>query len=286
MATSTKATGRARATPSSRGGAAKPPAKTQAKTPTKAAPRASTRTSAQTLKFSEVEEKPSMLVRAWMGLAHVAGGAARALGPEQLAKEERRDGLPFFIVLLAVAGAVIEWFLINEPVAQTLDAWTFGALFGRVAFALPVVMLLFAVWLFRHPSSLHDNTRIGIGLALLLVSVSALCHIFGGKPAPSEGMPVLARAGGILGWMLAEPLAFLITPIGATAVVILLLVLALLIMTKTPPNRIGARFRELYDWLFGAVAEEGDEPAPEPAPKKKRGRADRSEQVELDGVDA
>ena len=41
---------------------------------------------------------PNLLVRAWMGLAHVAGGAARALGPETLQKEERRDGLPFFIV--------------------------------------------------------------------------------------------------------------------------------------------------------------------------------------------
>lgn len=231
-----------------------------------------------------VDERQNVLVRAWMGLAHVVGAGARALGPETLAKEERRDGLPFFIVLLAVAGAVVEWFFINEPLAQAFDAWTFGGLFGRVAFALPVVMLLFAVWLFRHPSSVHDNTRIGIGLALLLVSVSALCHLFGGQPAPSEGMAVLARAGGILGWMLAEPLAFLITPIGATAVVILLLVLSLLIMTKTPPNRIGSRFRELYDWLFGAVAEDGEQPEPEPAPKKKRGR-DRTEQVELDGLD-
>lgn len=226
-----------------------------------------------------------MLVRAWMGLAHLAGGAARALGPETLQKEERRDGLPFFLVLLAIAGAVIEWFLINDPVARTLDSWSFGGLFGRVAFALPVVMLLFAVWLFRHPSSVHDNTRIGIGLGLLLLSVSALCHIFGGQPEPSQGMAVLARAGGILGWMLAEPLILLITPIGATAVVIVLMALSLLIMTKTPPNRIGARFRELYAWLFGA-AEPGPETADEAAPKPGRRGKDRTKQVELDGIDA
>jgi S-DNA-T family DNA segregation ATPase FtsK/SpoIIIE len=232
-----------------------------------------------------VDDRPGVLVRAWMGLAHVVGAGARALGPETLAKEERRDGLPFFLVLLAVVGAVIEWFLINDPVAQTLDAWSFGGLFGRVAFALPVVMLIFAVWLFRHPSSVHDNTRIGIGLALLLVTVSALCHIFGGQPAPSEGMAVLARAGGILGWMLAAPLILLITAPGATAVVILLLALSLLIMTKTPPNRIGARFRELYAWLFGAVEEPEQPQADEPAAKRKRGKAERTEQVELDGVD-
>ncbi|MFF2370359.1 DNA translocase FtsK [Agromyces sp. NPDC058110] len=223
----------------------------------------------------------------WMGLAHVTGGAARALGPETLSKEERRDGLPFFLVLLAVAGAVVEWFFINEPVAQAFDTWTFGGLFGRVAFALPVILLVFAVWLFRHPSSVHDNTRIGIGLSLLLLTISALCHLFGGRPAPSEGMPVLARAGGILGWMLAEPLALLITQVGATIVVIVLLLLSLLIITKTPPNRIPARFRELYAWLFGAPEPdeaEVAERAERAAEKPKRGR--KSVPVELDGLES
>ncbi|GAA1513019.1 DNA translocase FtsK [Agromyces terreus] len=225
-----------------------------------------------------------MLVRMWMGMAHVTGGAARALGPESLSKEERRDGLPFFLVLLAIAGAVVEWFFINEPFAQNLDSWTFGLLVGRVAFALPVIMVLFAVWLFRHPSSVHDNTRIGIGLAILLLTVSGLCHLFGGRPAPSEGMPVLARAGGILGWMLAEPLALLITPVGATAVVIVLLLLSLLIITKTPPNRIPARFRELYAWLFGEPEHVDASDTPAKAEKPKHGR--KSVPVELDGIDA
>ncbi|MGX5694968.1 DNA translocase FtsK 4TM domain-containing protein [Agromyces soli] len=274
MATSTRSSGRASGT-STRGSSART-------APTKKLPAA---TSKQAKAAKTPSEGPNVLVRGWMGLAHIAGGAARALGPETLQKEERRDGLPFFLVLLAVAGAVIEWFLINDPVAQTLDSWSFGALFGRVAFALPVVMLLFAVWLFRHPSSVHDNTRIGIGLGLLLVSVSALCHIFGGQPEPSEGMAVLAKAGGILGWMLAAPLIFLITPVGATAVVILLIVLALLIMTKTPPNRIGARFRELYDWLFGAHEHDDAPETVEPEKPSRRSKKEKAVEVELDGVD-
>ncbi|RXZ39999.1 DNA translocase FtsK 4TM domain-containing protein, partial [Agromyces binzhouensis] len=234
-------------------------------------------------------DRPGVVVRAWMGLAHLTGGAARALGPETLAKEERRDGLPFFLVLLAVTGAIVEWFFINDPVAQTLDAYTFGGLFGRVAFALPVVMLMFAVWLFRHPSSVHDNTRIGIGLGMLLITVSGLCHLFGGQPSPSEGMPVLAGAGGILGWMLAEPLILLLTDVGAAIVIAILAVLSLLILTKTPPNRIPQRFRELYVWLFGAIDGEADgaaaEDAATEAKPKRRSRAGRSEQVELDGID-
>lgn len=234
-------------------------------------------------KAKAASDRPNVFVRAWMGLAHLTGGAARALGPETLAKEERRDGLPFFIVLLAITGAVVEWFFINDPIAQALDAWTFGGLFGRVAFALPVIMLVFAVWLFRHPSSVHDNTRIGIGLALLLLTVSGLCHVFGGQPEPREGMTVLARAGGILGWMLAQPLILLMTEVGAVLVIVVVLLLSLLIITKTPPNRIPSRFRELYVWLFGAP--EPDEHAASAEPKASRRRGGRSVQTELDGID-
>ena len=265
MATSTKSNGRARSTPARGTPARKPAARTAAQ---------------KTVKFTAVEVKPSLFVRSWMALAHVTGGAARALGPEKLSKEERRDGLPFFLVLLSVAGAVIEWFLINNAVAQTLDAWTFGGLFGRVAFALPVIMLLFSVWLFRKPSSVHDNGRIGIGLSVLLVSVSGLCHIFGGQPAPSDGMETLALAGGVIGWMIAAPLIYLTTAIGATIVVILLLALSLFIITKTPPNRIGERSRELYAWLFGAQL-----PDPEERAAAREAKHEKAVQVELDGVD-
>lgn len=265
MATSTKSTSRARNSGRD-GSAARKPGKTAAQ---------------KTVAFSEAQTAPSPLVRAWMGLAHLTGAAFRALGPEQLSKEERRDGFPFFLVLLAVAGAVVEWFLINDQIARTLDAWTFGALFGRVAFALPIIMVLFAAWLFRHPASVHDNTRIGIGLGLLLLTVSGLCHLFSHHPAPSDGVPALAQAGGVLGWLIAAPLSFLITPFGAGAVIIVLLLLSLFIITKTPPNKLPARVRELYAYLFGAqlpTEEERDE-------ARAAAKEAKTRQLELDGLD-
>jgi S-DNA-T family DNA segregation ATPase FtsK/SpoIIIE len=203
-------------------------------------------------------ERPGLVSVAWLGLAHIVGGAARVLGKETLAKDERRDGVPFFIFVLAVLGAVVEWFNPADPVAIALDAFTFGGLFGRVAFALPVIMLLFAVWLFRHPSSVHDNGRIGIGLAVLLTTVSSLCHIFGGQPQPSDGMDVLARAGGIAGWVLAAPLITVGTAWLATPLVSVLLLLSLFILTKTPPNHLGQRLGELYSYLFGAQLPDAD----------------------------
>ncbi|GGL02610.1 DNA translocase FtsK [Salinibacterium xinjiangense] len=234
MATSTRSTSRARATP----------ARSRATQVTKRLPRAK--------KQQVVVEQDGPLVKAWLGLAHAVGGAFRVLGSETLAKDERRDGVPFLVFLLAVAGAVVEWFNPTDSVALALDAYTFGGIFGRVAFALPVIMLLFSVWLFRHPSSVHDNGRIGIGVTLLVVTVSGLCHIYGGSPQPTGGMEALAQAGGVVGWVLAQPLLGLGTAFLATPIVALLLVLSLFIITKTPPNRIGSRARDLYSYLFGA----------------------------------
>jgi len=289
MATNTRSTSRARAAggAGTGGGARAQAGKSKAASagsvsaPAKAA---STRTAAtkklptnQTVVIETTEH--AMIAKAWMGLAHLVGGGARALGPETLAKEERRDGLPFFLVLLAVAGAVVEWFFINADWAHALDAWTFGGLVGRVSFALPVVLFVFAVWLFRHPSSVHDNTRIGIGLILALVSVSALCHIFSARPQPVDGMPVLAQAGGIIGWMVGASFTFLLTQYGSTALMIVLLALSLLIITKTPPTKIGARLHELYAYLFGAAV-----PTEEEREAAKAAKAERALQVELDGA--
>jgi S-DNA-T family DNA segregation ATPase FtsK/SpoIIIE len=246
MAPSTRSTPRARATPS------RAPSRATGKAPTGKVTTGKGTTRKLPAAKAVPVEKPGLLTVAWLGLAHVVGGAARVLGTETLAKDERRDGVPFFVFVLAVIGAVVEWFNPADPVAVALDGYTFGGLFGRVAFALPVIMLLFAVWLFRHPSSVHDNGRIGIGLAVLLTTVSALCHIFGGQPQPSDGVEVLARAGGIAGWVLAAPLLAVGTAWLAVPLVSLLLLLSLFILTKTPPNHIGARLRELYSYLFGA----------------------------------
>ncbi|UUT35093.1 hypothetical protein L2X98_32995 [Microbacterium elymi] len=144
-------------------------------------------------------EKPPVAVRAWLGLAHVVGGLFRAFGPETLEKEQRRDGLPFLIVLLAVAGAVVEWFLIGTAASVNISAFSVGALVGRVAFILPVLLILLAGWLFRHPASVNDNGRIGIGFALLVLSIAGFCHVLGGRPNPKDGCPRSAPPAGCSG---------------------------------------------------------------------------------------
>lgn len=201
-------------------------------------------------------DKPPVIVRAWLGLAHATGAAFRAFGPENLEKDQRRDGFPMLLVLLAVAGATVEWFFIGNDVAQTISDYSVGALLGREAFVLPVLLLLLAGWMFRHPSSVHDNGRVGIGFGLLVISIAGFCHVAGGRPQPNEGLPALSEAGGLFGWMSGEPLALILTDVGAYIALALLVVLSILIITKTPPNRIGRRLGELYAWMFDAEPRE------------------------------
>ncbi|MFJ6654451.1 DNA translocase FtsK [Microbacterium sp. NPDC091313] len=244
-------------------------------------------------RYVDEPEKPPVAVRAWLGLAHAAGGMFRAFGPETLEKDQRRDGFPFLLVLLAIAGAVVEWFLIGTEVAASISAYTVGGLIGREAFVFPVLLLLLAGWLFRHPSSVHDNGRIGIGFALFVIAVAGFCHVLGLRPQPSAGLPALSGAGGLFGWMAGEPLALLLTPVGAGIVLGLVVLLSVLILTKTPPNRIGRRLGDLYDWMFGtdraeraeraerAAAEAtGDADAEPSLPWWRRNKSGREEDVD------
>ncbi|CAB4900789.1 unannotated protein [freshwater metagenome] len=214
---------------------------------------------------AEASSRANLLVRFYLALAHGFGGAARALSPDQISKEDRRDGFPFFMAILGILGITFGWFLIQESWAQTLNAWSFGLLFGPVSFGLPVIMIIFAIFLARHPSTVQDNSRIGVGLFLMLITVSGFFHLFSSQPQPTDGVMALAAAGGLFGWLVSIPFLSTITIWGAVPVLALIGFASILIMTKTAPNKIRQRVGELYEYLFGTSlrgsheVEEGEE---------------------------
>ena len=220
-----------------------------------AKPRAASRPQAQ----NKPGTVTSGLGSIWLALAHVFGGAARALSKDKIAPEERRDGIPFALFVMGAIGAVVMWFLANNQVAQLINDYTLGLLFGRFAYVLPVFMVGFAVFLARHPSSVRDNTRVGSGLLLLIVTVSGFMHIFGGtadfktwvNPSDADGVIKLANAGGLFGWLLTVPMLSTITIWGAVPLTALISFGSLLIMTKTPPSRVVERLGKLWVSLFG-----------------------------------
>ncbi len=246
-------------------------AKGVSRTPAAAARNSAPRSAAARTRQSQAPSG-SAFTAIYMFFAHAVGAGARALSPEKIAKEDRRDGLPFFIFLLGVVGAIFGWVLIKQDWAHGIHVWTMGALFGRLSFGLPVVMIIFAIYLMRHPSTVRDNGRIGIGLFLFIVSLSGFFHVFfltnGKAVQPYDGEWPLAYSGGIFGWLISVPFFNTITIWGTIPVLAAFTFGSLLIMTKTAPNRIGERLRELTTYLFGEskVREQSEEIAEDEVP--------------------
>ena len=191
------------------------------------------------------------VVLSYLFFAHLFGALARSLSTEKIAREDRRDGLPFFFILLAVAGAVINWFMPAVEWTSVVHTWTFGLMFGVLSIVLPVIMLIFAVYLMRHPSTVRDNGRIGFGLLLFLITVSGFFFLFNPAATPQSHPELMRNAGGLLGWLVGIPLLSGLTIWGAVPAMALLSFGTLLIMSKTPPNRVWARLQEFYVYLFG-----------------------------------
>lgn len=192
----------------------------------------------------------------YMVLAHALGSLVRAFSTEKLADSDRRDAAPFLLFLLSVIGAVFAWFLINVELAQQIHNFSFGLLFGAVARVFPILLLVYAIYLFRSPASIKDGSRFAAGFWLFLATVSAFFHIFGGRPQPAEvisdGPERFASAGGLFGWLIGEPAVSLLTVFGAVPILVVLLAASVLIMTKTAPNQIVSRLGDLYEFLFGS----------------------------------
>jgi S-DNA-T family DNA segregation ATPase FtsK/SpoIIIE len=195
----------------------------------------------------------------WFYLAGAAtvGFLARSFSSEKVAVEDRRDGPPFLLFLMGVAGAIVTWFFAGEPgsIATILNDYTGGLFFGQLSVALPVFMIVFSMYLMRHPSTTKDNTRVGLGWVVLLISISGFFHLFHEKTQPSMGVEALSAAGGLFGWLITVVFIDTITPWGAGVVIFILSLGSLLIITATAPNKIAVRLTELYHRLFPGARE-------------------------------
>jgi len=209
---------------------------------------------------SSAENRPNPVVRAiaWTYLAGAAivGWLARSLASEKIAREDRRDGPPFALFLLGVIGAIVVWFFAGDPNAELINNWTAGLFFGQLSVALPVVMIIFSMYLMRHPSTVRDNSRVGFGLLLLLISIAGFFQISSNMPEPSDGVDKLAKAGGLFGWLISVVFVKSITVWGAGAVIGLIGLASLLVLTKTAPNKVFSRIRDLYQKLFSVTEKE------------------------------
>jgi DNA segregation ATPase FtsK/SpoIIIE, S-DNA-T family len=228
----------------------------------------------------------------WLLLARGAGGAARAVGRQaataRLDPAHRRDGVGLAVVAVAIVTAVGLWSAGGGPVGRVVHDLLRSS-FGSLALVLPVLFLAAGVHLLRQLPKPEERGRVGIGWAALAVAGTGLFHLGNGRPADATGRK---DAGGLLGAWTAGPLQRGVGTALAVLLLALVLFFGLLVVTKTPVNRIPHRIRTARDRLLRRPVPEEQSPEPdeepaeqeEPPPGRLR-RPSRRRQASMAGDD-
>ncbi len=224
----------------------------------------------------------------WMGVAHATGNGVRKVGhsASQIEPEHRRDGAGFLLLAVALVVAVREWWGLEGVVGDVIHAVAAGT-FGRVAYALPIVLALAGLRLLRAPGDPAANARLGVGTALALFAAGGLTHIAKGIPQPPDGAGGMRDAGGILGFLASDPLVTAVTTIPAVILLVLLALFSVLLLTGTPLHEIPQRGAYLRAALTGtpptAPADEATDPANAAVGAARRRRRAAEADDELSG---
>jgi S-DNA-T family DNA segregation ATPase FtsK/SpoIIIE len=205
----------------------------------------------------------------WLLLARGAGGAARAVGRQaataRLDPAHRRDGLGLAVVALAVVTGVALWSSGGGPVGRIVHDLLRGG-FGTLAVVLPVLFLAAGLHLLRQLPKPEERGRVGVGWAALAVAATGLFHLGNGRPADRAGRD---GAGGLLGAWVAGPLQRGVGTALAVLLLVLVLFFGLLVVTKTPVNRIPHRIRAARDRLLRRPPPEAGPGEPDEPPTEE-----------------
>ena len=189
----------------------------------------------------------------WRILAKTLGSAVRfvARGARDLDPAHQRDGAALLVLLVALAAFAGTWFHADNLVSRNLYSFFVGA-FGVIGFTSPLVLLYFAVRLFRKPEDSKATSRITIGTLLLILSSTGLAHLLSGSLGATNptGSSAIRDGGGQLGYWVAKPLVALMTSLLAYPLLIILFLFGILIITATPLSKVGIRLKVIAIWLW------------------------------------
>ena len=203
-------------------------------------------------------------------VSRAAGSGARDLDPAH-----RRDGLGLVCLIAALLSAAGAWWHAGSAGDALADV--VEGLFGRGAMVLPIVLLIAGGFVLRHPTSPGGRGRLLVGWTTLSVGALGVLHVTQSGPRRDRG--------GVVGFLLGDPLERMLTPYIAFPLLALVAVFGLLVVTATPVHQVPARLTLLKNKLLLKPP-----PAPEPEPEAKAKRAPRpkiaiqDDPVDLDPV--
>ena len=189
----------------------------------------------------------------WRLAAKAIGSSVRFLarGARDLDPVHQRDGVAFLFLIFALIAAAGSWFHSSNLIGRALYDFFYGA-FGRIGFFTPLVLLYFALRLFRVPEEKAATGRITVGTVALLLSVTGIAHMVNGSEG--TGSAAMRQGGGWLGYGISHPLILLMTPVLAYPVLIFLFIFGLLVITATPVSQVSTRIKTSAVWVYSKIS--------------------------------
>jgi len=209
----------------------------------------------------------------WLGVAGAVGAVARSIGHSagDLEPEQRRDGVGFGLLGLAIVVAASVWWQIPGDVADVIRTASTGSV-GLLAWAVPIVLAVAAWRTLRHPDRNGPAGRQVIGWAATCGGVLGLVHLSHGVPRPDD-MPAVREAGGAIGFLFSAILVDLLKSVYVVAPLLVLVVLfGLLVVTGTPLHAVPERMRAARDKALRRNPEEADTEAVPDGGRKRHPR--------------
>ena len=190
----------------------------------------------------------------WRLISKSLGKTVRFLarGARDLDPAHQRDGVAFLILIFALITAAGTWLNSENLLGRAVYSLIYGA-FGRIGFFAPLVLIYFALRLFRVPEDSKATGRIIVGTFALLLSSTGLAHLLNGSVG--TGATAMRHGGGWLGYGITQPLVGLMTSVLAYPVLLLLFLFGVLVATATPVSQVITRISTLFSWLWAKKPE-------------------------------
>jgi S-DNA-T family DNA segregation ATPase FtsK/SpoIIIE len=201
-----------------------------------------------------------IIVGFWMGIAHLVGWIARSLGRQAatargLNPEHQRDGAALVALAVALLLGVSVWFDKGSVVGKDVNEFA-RLLFGGAAIALPLIFVLAAIRMMRHPEMPEEHHGRGVvGWTAIFAGWTGLAYLH------AHDRFHIPRSGGVLGRLTGDLLARAVSPWVAVPVLIMLALFGVLVVTATPIKEIPSRLAQLRDMALGRVSarDQGDD---------------------------
>ena len=189
------------------------------------------------------------LTSLWRLLAKALGSSVRfiARGAKDLDPAHQRDGIAFLILILALIATAGTWFNADNILSRAVYAFIYGGI-GRIGFAAPLVLIYFAVKLFRTPDDKKALGRVIVGTIALLLSSTGLAHLLNGSIG--TGATAMRHGGGWIGYGVTTPLVALMTSVLTYPVLALVFIFGILVVTSTPVSEVFRKISGASTWAW------------------------------------